>query len=240
MQKYIKVLLGIILLASTLMLTNCDSPLSDEPLNDPSKISPTLTIERTYDNSKALNGEAIAYLWDKNFNLVKIKDGGVSVNSTALTLEYLITGGPYYETSGDYLVYLNTNYTMTVEMSNGDTYDSQVRTQFQDLHTFNIPATFSHTDSIQVTWEQVILSDSLWIEFSYDDDSGAGLVNVGIPRDSVDTGSYTIPHENFDQLEGKTVEAKLISEKFGTANTHFKAGATISSQFAVIQECQVN
>ncbi len=73
MQKYIKVLLGIVLLASTLMLTNCDSPLSDEPLNDPSKISPTLTIERTYDNSKALKGEAIAYLWDKNFNLVKLR-----------------------------------------------------------------------------------------------------------------------------------------------------------------------
>jgi len=240
MQKYIKVSLGIILFASSMMLTNCDSPLSDEPLNDPSLIAPVLTIERTYDNSKTLKGEAIAYLWDKNFNLVKIKDGGVSVNSTALTLEYLITGGPYYETPGDYPVYLNTNYTMTVEMSNGDTYNSQVRTQFQDLHTFNIPVTFSHTDSIQVTWEQVISSDSLWIEFSYDDDSGAGLVNVGIHQDSVDTGSYTITHGNFDQLAGKTVQAKLVSEKFGTANEHFKTGALISSKFAVIQECQIN
>ena len=59
MQKYIKVLLGIFLLAPTLMLTNCDSPLSDEPLNDPSLIAPVLTIERTYDNSKVLNGKLL-------------------------------------------------------------------------------------------------------------------------------------------------------------------------------------
>jgi len=240
MQKYIKVLLGIVLLASTLMLTNCDSPLSDEPLNDPSKISPTLTIERTYDNSKALKGEAIAYLWDKNFNLVKIKDGGVSVNSTALTLGYLITGGPYYETSGDYEINQYTNYTITVEMSNGDTYDSQVRTQFQDLHTFNIPATFSHTDSIQVTWADIIIDHSMWIEFSYGDDSGAGFINVDVPEDSVGTGSFTIPSDNFTTLAGKTVQAELVSEKFGTANEHFKTGALISSKFAVIQECQIN
>lgn len=240
MQKYIKVLLGIILLVSSLMLTNCDSPLSDEPLNDPSLISPALRIEHTYDNSKTLKGEAIGLLFDKNLNLVRIKDGGVFVNGTALTLEYYITGGPYYETTGDYPIYLNTNYTMTVEMSNGDTYDSQVRTQFQDLHTFNIPATFSHTDSIQVTWEEIILDHSMWIEFSYEDDNGAGFVNVEIPEDSVDTGSYTIPHDNFTTLAGKTIQAKLVSEKFGTANEHFKPTATISSQFAVIQECQIN
>jgi len=240
MQKYIKVLLGIILFASSLMLTNCDSPLSDKPLNDPSLISPALTIERTYDNSKTLKGEAIGHIFDKNFNLVRIKDGGVYVNGTALTLEYYITGGPYYETTGDYPIHCNTNYTMTVEMSNGDTYDSQVRTQFQDLNTFNIPATFNSTDDVQVTWEEIIPDHSMWIEFSYDDDSGAGIVNVDVPEDSVDTGSFTIPHENFTTLAGKTVQAELVSEKFGTANEHFKTGALISSKFAVIQECQIN
>jgi len=240
MQKYIKVLLGIILFTSSLMLTNCDSPLSDEPLNDPSKISPTLSVERTYDNSKALTGEAIGFLFDKNLNLVRIKSGGVSINGTALTLEYLITGGPYYETSGDYPIYLNTNYTMTVTMSNGDTYDSQVRTQFQDLHVFNIPATFSHTDSIQVTWEEIIPDYPMSIEFFYEGDSGSGTVYVEIPEDSVDTGSYTIPQENFATLAGKTVQATIISEKTVQANEHFKTTATISSKFAVIQECQIN
>ncbi|HHE40156.1 MAG TPA: hypothetical protein ENL10_01485, partial [Candidatus Cloacimonetes bacterium] len=131
MKKYIKALLGIILLASTMMLTNCDSPLSDEPLNDPSKISPTLTVERTYDNSKTLKGESIAHLFDKNLNLVRIKDGGVYVNGTALTLEYYITGGPYYETTGDYPIHQNTQYTITVKMSNGDEYDSVIETQSQ-------------------------------------------------------------------------------------------------------------
>jgi len=212
MQKYIKVSLGIILFASSMMLTNCDSPLSDEPLNDPSLIAPVLTIERTYDNSKTLKGEVMADLFDKNLNLVRIKDGGVFVNGTALTLEYYITGGPYYETTGDYPIHCNTNYTMTVEMSNGDTYDSQVRTQFQDLHTFNIPATFSHTDSIQVTWADIIIDHSMWIEFSYGDDSGAGFINVDVPEDSVGTGSFTIPSDNFTTLAGKTVQANSVRE----------------------------
>ncbi len=240
MQKYIKILFGIILLAFSLMLTNCDSPLSDEPLNNPALIAPSLTIERTYDNSKALKGEAIAFIWDKNFNLVRIKDGGVSVNGTDLILEYLITGGPYYETTGNYPVYQNTIYTMTVEMSNGDTYDSEVRTQFHDLHTFNIPATFSHTDSIHVSWEEIVTCDTMWIEFSYIEDDDSGIVNVGIPQDSVDTGGFTITHNNFDELAGKSVQAKLISEKFGTENSHFKIGAMISSKYTVIKECQIN
>jgi len=240
MQKYIKVLLVIILLVSSLILTNCDSPLSDEPLNDPSKISPTLTVERTYDNSKALTGEAIGFLFDKNLHLVRIKDGGVAINGTDLTLEYLITGGPYYETSSNYEIYQYTNYTITVTMSNGDTYDSQVRTQSQDLHVFNIPAAFSHTDSIQVTWEEIIPDYPMSIEFFYEDDSGSGTVYVEIPEDSVDTGSYTIPHENFTDLAGKTVKAEIVSEKYGEANEHFMSTALISSKFSVIVECHIN
>jgi len=240
MQKYIKIMFGIILFVSSLMLTNCDSPLSDEPLNDPSKISPTLTVERTYDTSKALTGEATGFLFDKNLNLVRIKSGGVSVNGTDLTLEYLITGGPYYETNGNYPIYLNTNYTMTVTMSNGDTYDSQIRTQFQDLHTFNIPATFSHTDSIQVTWEEIIPDNPVTIEFSYADGDDIGVVYVYVPDDSIDTGSYTIPAENFTELAGKTAQAKLISEKVESANSHFRDTATISSKYAIIKECQIN
>ncbi|MCD6330489.1 MAG: hypothetical protein J7M10_09155 [Candidatus Cloacimonetes bacterium] len=240
MKKYIKALLGIILLASTMMLTNCDSPLSDEPLNDPSKISPTLTVERTYDNSKTLKGESIAHLFDKNLNLVRIKDGGVYVNGTALTLEYYITGGPYYETTGDYPIHQNTQYTITVKMSNGDEYDSVIETQSQDLHTFNIPATFNHTDDIQVTWAEIIPDDDVWIEFSYEDQSGSGVQMAYVPDDSVGTGSYTIPSEIFSDLAGKTVQAKLVSEKVESANSHFRNTATISSKYAVIKQCQIN
>ena len=240
MKKFVKVLLMLLLVGSAFMLTNCDSPLSDEPLNDPSLISPTLTIERTYDNSKTLKGEAIAHLFDKNFALVRIKDGGVYVNGTALELYYYITGGPYYETTGDYPIYCNTQYTMTVKMSNGDEYDSVIRTQFQDLHTFNIPTTFNNTDDVQISWEEIIPDHPMSLEFSYDDDTGVGSVYVEIPEDSVDTGSYTIPHENFVTLAGKTVKAKIMSEKFGTANEHFKTTASISSKFSVIVECHIN
>lgn len=240
MKKYSRLLLGIFFIISSILLTQCDSPLSDEPLNDPSKISPTLSVERTLDNTKTTTGEAIAFLFDKNLNLVKIMDGGVSVNGTNLTLEYLITGGPYYETSGNYPIFLNTNYTITVTMSNGDTYDSTIRTQFQELHTFNIPATFNHTDSVQVTWEEVIQDYPMSIEFSYDDGDDVGVVYVDIPEDSVDTGSYTIPPDNFTELAGKTCKAKLISEKQGAANEHFKETASISSKIAIIEECHIN
>jgi|GEM_PF-1491931 len=240
MKNYLKVLIVLLLVSTAFMLTNCDSPLSDEPLNDPSKISPTLTIERTYDNSKILKGEAIAHLFDKNLNLVRIKDGGVYVNGTALTLEYYITGGPYYETTGDYPIHQNTQYTITVKMSNGDEYDSVIRTQFQDLHTFNIPATFNNTDDVQISWEEIIPDHPMCLEFSYDDNTGAGSVYVDIPEDSVNTGSFTIPHENFATLAGKTVKAEIVSEKFGTANEHFKTTASISSQFSVIVECHIN
>ena len=240
MKNYLKVLIVLLFVGSAFILTNCDSPLSDEPLNDPSKISPTLTIERTYDNSKTLKGEAIAHLFDKNLALVRIKDGGVYVNGTALTLEYYITGGPYYETTGDYPIYRNTQYTITVKMSNGDEYDSVIRTQFQDFHTFNIPATFNNTDDIQISWEEIIQDHPMCLEFTYDDNTGVGSVYVDIPEDSVNTGSYTIPHENFADLAGKTVKAKIMSEKFGTANEHFKTTASISSQFSVIVECHIN
>jgi len=240
MKNLLKILMGITFLSLTFFLTNCDSPLSDEPLNDPSKISPTLIVERTYDNAKTLKGEAIAHLFDKNLNLVKIKDGGVSVNGTHMHVEYYITGGPYYETTGDYPIYQNTQYTITVIMSNGVEYDSIIRTQHQDLHTFNIPATFSHTDSIQVTWGDIIPDDNVWIEFSYDDQSGSGVNMVYVPEDSVETGSYTIPADKFTDLAGKTVQAKLVSEKVESANSHFKDTATISSQYAVIKQCQIN
>jgi len=239
-KNYVKVLFVLLFVGSAFMLTNCDSPLSDEPLNDPSKISPTLTIERTYDNSKTLKGEAIAHLWDKNLNLVRIKDGGVYVNGTSLELYYYITGGPYYETTGDYPIYRDTQYTITVKMSNGDEYNSTVRTQLQDLHTFNIPATFNNTDDVKVSWEEIIAEHSMWIDLTYEDDTGGGSAYIEIPEDSVETGSYTIPHENFADLVGKTVQAKIVSEKFGTANEHFKTTASISSQFAVIQECHIN
>ncbi len=240
MNKLMKIFMGITIVCAAFLLSNCDSPLSDEPLNDPSKISPTLTIERTYDNSKLLKGEAVAHLFDKNLALVKIKDGGVYVNGTGLQVEYYITGGPYYETAGDYPIYQNTQYTITVRMSNGDEYDSVIRTQHQDLHTFNIPDTFSHTDSIQVTWEEIIPEDNVWIEFSYEDQTGSGVNMVYVPEDSVETGSYTIPADNFTDLAGKTVQAKLVSEKVEPANSHFKDTATISSQYAVIKECQIN
>jgi len=240
MKNYLKVLFVLLLVSTAFMLTNCDSPLSDEPLNDPSKISPTLTVERTYDNSKTLKGEAIAHLFDKNLNLVRIKDGGVYVNGTSLELYHYITGGPYYETAGNYPININTQYTITVKMSNGDEYDSVIETQSQDLHTFNIPATFNSTDDVQVSWGEIIPGYPMCIEFSYVEDSGSGFVNVDVPEDSVDAVSYTIPHENFADLAGKTVKAEIISEKFGTANEHFKTTASISSQFSVIVECHIN
>ncbi len=63
MKKYLKKISPLLILAITLFLSTCDSPLSDEELDDPSLIAPDITLEKNINyETRSITHIATAHL----------------------------------------------------------------------------------------------------------------------------------------------------------------------------------
>lgn len=222
-----------------LFLSTCDSPLSHEELNDPSLIAPHIIVEKNHNfENRSETHVATAHLRDENFNLVKIENGGVKINDITLDLKENILGGHYYKTT-DITVNINVNYNAVITMSNGDTYDASVTSQAAELNEFTLPTEHNHNQDMNIGWTAAS-NDSLQIVWDYSTENESGSGTIEIPQEYWQSGEYTVPSSNFQDLQGFDVNFTLQSIKNGQIDSSFREGRIIQSIFSVTKKCTIN
>ncbi|MEA2104785.1 MAG: hypothetical protein U9P79_09140 [Candidatus Cloacimonadota bacterium] len=238
MKKYLKKISPLLILVITLFLSTCDSPLSDEELDDPSLIAPDITLEKNINyETRSVIHIATAHLYDKNFNLVRIEDGGVRVGDTNLDLKQNILGGYYYETT-DIAVNNDVTYHVVITMSNGDTYDAYVTTQSAELYEFVLPEEHDHGLDMDIQWAAAS-SDSMQIVWDYNTDEESGTGIIEIPSQFWQSGEYTIPASELSDLAGYDVNFTIQSIKLGQISESFRTGRIIRSVFSITQQSSI-
>jgi hypothetical protein len=219
-----------------LLFMSCaqNSPLSDVNLDDPSVISLQITLERSLDLGGSATQKIEAIVKDKNSDYVALKNGGITVNGTAMAIAYTALNAPYYTANGLMYFAVNTNYTFVVTLANGKQYNAVVKTQAQDIYSFVAPASAPRAGALNVTWASpdttglVSISvtktvvDSNRTTYAYD--------NIGVSHPSA--GSYTFPAGYFS-AKTTTVDLILNSAVHGTVDPSFRAGSVITASISI-------
>jgi hypothetical protein len=218
-----------------IMNLTCSSPLSDVSISDPSVIQPQLYVSKTIDNGAKVV-EYIGEIWDKNLQLVTLKDGGVKVNNISMGTHTIpiFNGQEYYISGEDSLKYsLNTNYTFVITLGDGSQYNGSVTTQSKDLYQFTAPSSQSRTQDLLISWldtdPNATMSVQVLYKYQTDSSSSSNTETVQIPSSA--KGSFIISKTYFTPSQGKTTEVDLtlISEIRGTIDSRFRAGSSIVS-----------
>ncbi len=213
-----------------LLLVSCDSPLSDIEINDPSLINCVFTIERTIENGSE-SEYATAILTDKNLGLVQLKNGSVKVNNQ--NLGYYGFTKTYHS---DIQVELNTQYTFTVVLANGEEYSSSVITPANDFGNVGLPNEVTINSDVPITWTDFNSSNNIKIMYQVLDHEN--VWHDVFETTTTDDGSYAISNDNIqysnsfmDLAEAKVI---LIRNTDGNINPNFRGGS-ITSNFRYSQ-----
>ena len=130
-----------------LIITFCfscseDSPLSDTGVNDPSLLKPVIQLYSSRSSGSAYKTERVeAFLYDKNNNTVRLKNGGVYINDHIMIVkDLLFSSGTYY--SGIEVIpkiEMNKSYSFKIELDDASSYYASITTQSKDLKNVNAP-----------------------------------------------------------------------------------------------------
>ncbi len=235
--EFLFILLGLIGLS-------CSSPLSDTNVTDPSLLQPQLTVSKTLNNG-ARSVEYTAVIFDKNSNLVTLKDGGVKINGIVMDTAKTLFGGQDYQLLGESGVKfaLSTSYTFTITLSDGSNYYGTVKSQSTDLYEFDAPATQSRKQNMTVTWKDTDPNAQMYIQMIYDfrtdSSGGSGEQTFTIPNPS--SKSYSINSSYFNTTQGTIyeVDLTLISEVRGTIDSHFRSGSSTVSDLRITRNVTI-
>ena len=222
-----------------------DSPLSEISLTDPSIIEPHIFLSRSIDLNNIFTHEIEVWIFDKNNNTVEILDGGISVNGLDLLVKYAsITNAPYYSDNGEIDILLDSLYSVSIMLSDGEKYYASVRIQDNDLNLFNVPETHNHLQDLPVSWqeidENIPMSISMGYYFGNSSKDGMGFKQIDIPEENLPLGYYDIPSAYLSDPEDiYHVSLTLTSRKNGTIDNEFKSGSYIVSNLSIKADCDI-
>lgn len=223
-----------------------NSALSDVEITDPSLIQPDVQISHNIDTLGNTTIRYVANLYDKNYDLIELKNGSVTMNGIPMVIgRTLITNAPYYYVNPPgYLNFtLNTQYTCTVTLADNSTYDLTVTSQNSWLNEFVVPDVHSKSQDMTIEWSSVEsgndmhLSLSMWYSNS-DTSAGQMFRTIDIPEPA--NGSYTISKENFNTQEGVYyVSIQLMADKIGISDNAFRSGSSIYARQSISESVRI-
>jgi hypothetical protein len=211
--------------AALVSLCACVSPLSDVNIDDFSIIGANVTINKYFGASAAWQ-TVHAFVYDKNSAAVRIKNGGVSVNNTAMVYDSSILERCY--TKDNLAVVKNSDYRFVITISNNDTCASIVRTPPAEFGTVTVPASFHLSQGATVTWSDVALGSPIDIKLSIyaikDSTTHTIVDNAGV----IDSGKFVIPQIDTTLVGNATIE--LTRHTSGTVSAKLRSG-TITAKY---------
>jgi hypothetical protein len=202
-------LLIALLTVTGLFLQACttESSLSEEEISDPSLISPRFSVKRT----KSIQSGTTSYLHtavlkDAQGDHIELLYGNVTVNGVRLKA-FNLFGIPteYRLSSNDMKVELDSLYTYTIKLSDGQVYASSVRTPASTVLTATVSTigdslllvwTGNNTDSILFEYDtKISLTDTTETAKRYEQSfapNGKYEAKVKLPAGRAFTGSFYV------------------------------------------------
>jgi hypothetical protein len=237
------IIYGILFFSLITFILGCtqDSALSDVELSDPSLIFPEIKFIQEREGGD-VSHKVVVWILDKNRDSVEILDGGVRVGDTKMSLkEDVITKAPYYQLNQE--VDLGVDYTVSVVLSDGEEYDSNITIQDTDLDVLNVPATHKRTEDMVITWDSIDSGEMELIYtyfYSNEQSSGNGVKKINIPNSAVNQKSYVLEAAYFQNPVGiYEAKIKIGSEKSGIVCNDFRSGGFIKSLISYQKTCEI-
>jgi hypothetical protein len=209
--------LSIGLSAWFLAFIGCSSPLSDVDITDFGVINGSFAITESFNSAGGTSQTVRASLTDKNFANVEIKDGGVTVNGTAMTYDDNTFVQCY--TKDNLVLAKNTLYRFVITLSNAATCTSSVTTPPAAFGTVMVPSTISLSQGATVTWTDTARSSSVNVTLSLDSLSRIVFQQAAL----VDDGKVVIPAESDSTLTGRAT-LTLARKNTGTVAAPLRGG----------------
>jgi hypothetical protein len=220
-----KKILSAFILLFAVMNWSCESPLSNQPVSDPSSLQPIIQVIKEIDYKGTLYHRYRADIYDHQHRYVEIKDGGIKVNNENMTVVKDILG-TYYSADDQRVPYnFNTKYNFTVTLSDLSQYNATVTTHSVDLYNFITPSEQIKTQDLSLSWKDTDPNATMYINiavyYTADTTSGVQMHSVNIPNPS--SGSFILPAADLQTENGTPYSADLTlnSEVEGTIDSRF-------------------
>ncbi len=227
------------------IITSCDSALSDVEFDDPSLIKPWIKVIREEKIETGLNYRTEVFIFDKNYNLIELKNGGVKINETQMMLrtvgypvidelDYAISQGKYYIPQSSFPdIELNTLYIFNIELSDGEEFSSFVITHEDVFNQVNVPATHNSEENMIISWE--VVNDypiRIFAEYTLQSNDGTHhhSTHITVPDSLLEIGNYTIDSTFFAEHETNYETLfRIKNYKSGVINEAFQDTSIINS-----------
>ncbi|MFC1508822.1 hypothetical protein ACFL60_03930 [Candidatus Omnitrophota bacterium] len=224
-----------------------DSPLSDTGVTDPSLIKPVIQLYSHRNSGSAYKTERVeVFLYDKNNNTVRLKNGGVYINDQKMIVKDLLFSSGTYYSGIEVIPKIETNksYSIKIELDDDSPYYADITTQAKDLVVVNAPDKHSKSNDLQISWEDIDpdLDLTLVIGIHYTKE-GQGAYEgkiLTIPDNNLTTGDFTISSAYFNaQPNTYSITVELVSEISGQVDKAFMNGSKVTSIFSVSSEVEI-
>lgn len=238
--RHLRQILALSTFASILFFSNCESPLSDIEITDPSVLQTHFVVERALlDNGTVLNAIQATIL-DKNLASVEIKNGHVNVNGQAMTVTEILNISTYHIPAAT--VDLNKRYDFEIVLPNGESHAGNVTTQQKTFTSVTVPSTASVDSDLTISWTDAYVHDDLTISLNLT--SPAGTVpgaSFTLTEAQMQAGTFTIPKSSFATPAGITsVLITINGAKYGTIDSKFRSGSATISRMRVEKKVTFN
>jgi hypothetical protein len=207
----------------TISLCRCSSPLSDVDITDFGVIGISANIDKWFGDAGLLRQEVRALVYDKNLASVRIKNGGVTVNGSAMAYDSAIIMPCYRK--DDLNVMPNTACRFVITISNGDRCTSTVVTPPAEFGTVTAPDTVRISSGATITWTDVAPGSHADIALTLDAGNRTVFQRSGV----FDSGRIVIPPVADTTLTGNA-RFEIKRSTVGTVAAQLRDG-TVRSQF---------
>lgn len=227
-------------MAFALVFSQCDSPLSDVEITDPSLIQTNFVVERALLNDGTVLGALQTTIFDKNLASVELKNGKVKVNGQQMSVNEILNIKTYNIPSAT--VNLNTGYDFEVVLADGKNYGGSITTQAKTFTSVTVPSNPSKDNDLTISWNDVYLHDALIITLNLTSPTGTmpGTTFTLTPV-QIQAGTFVIPKSNFAAPAGITsVLITLTGVRYGTIDSKFRSGSGTISRMRVEKKVTFN
>lgn len=229
------------------LLSACvqDSAISDVEISDAKLIQPQISLLKSIDRYNKATHSIACLIYDKNGNLVRIKNGSVYVNGYEMELvdyAFSVDSAQYYSAQNVYPeVKPEFDYNFEIELSDGKLYQADIVTQ-KDLWQLNVPERHNISNDLTISWKEI--SDSISVTTTiYFVEAGRNKqieTQRELSEDDLTNGSYTIKSEEFLQFTNPyEISISVESFKEGIISESFRDGKFIKSVFKIYKSIEL-
>ena len=242
--------LQIILLIIIPFCLSCskDSPLSVTGVTDPSLLKPVIQLYSHRNSGSVYKTERVeVFLYDRNNNTVRLKNGGVYINDQKMKVKDLLFSSGTYYSGIEVIPKIETNksYSFKIELDDGSLYYAEITTQANDLVVVNVLDKHSKSNDLQISWEDIDpdmdLTLVIGIHYTKEGQGAYEEKILTIPDNNLTTGDFTISSAYFNaQPNTYSITVELVSEISGQVDEAFMNGSKVTSIFSVETEVEID